>query len=581
MQTSWKYQEYDSELVARLEERTGMHSLLCQLLVQRGITEPEDIHRFFHPSLTHLHQPFLMKDMDKAVTRLLMAAENGERVLLYGDYDVDGITSVAFFYAFLKPHIQHLDYYIPDRYKEGYGLSSTGISYASRTTASLIVSLDCGIKGIEPIREAKEAGIDVIICDHHLPGEELPDAYAILDPLQEDCPYPYKSLSGCGIAFKFAQALTDYAEWPDEDLWNLLDLVTVSIACDLVPMTGENRTLAYFGMQQLNHSARPGLRALVHESTTSFPVTTSDIIYYVGPMINAVGRLSDAREAVRLLLTEDKFVAQDYARHLQRRNEERKRLDREVLEEAIAQVEAMPNLDDRKALVLFKKEWHQGLIGITASRIAEQYHRPTVVLCEGDEELVGSARTVNHFDLYEALNTCEPFLNSYGGHAHAAGMTMSEEKVEPFRNAFEQFVAEHIQPEQLNRVIRLSGELRLNELTDEFFHQLQLFAPFGPENPNPVFASYGVYDTGQSRQLKDDHLRLHLQQADSQPFFAIAFRQGRHWEQFQKHPADICYSLSKNRWKGKSYIQLRIKDMKFSGILEQVETKTAHDTSSL
>lgn len=560
-------------MVAHLEQATGMHPLFCKLLVQREITDPEDIERFFHPSLSHLHQPFLMKDMDRAVTRLLMAAENGERVLLYGDYDVDGITSVSFLYAFLKPHIDHLDYYIPDRYKEGYGLSATGINYAARTNASLIIALDCGIKGLEPIRQAREAGIDVIICDHHLPGEELPPAYAILDPLQEDCPYPYKKLSGCGIAFKFAQALTDYAEWPEDPLWELLDLVTVSIACDLVPMTGENRTLAYFGMQRLNQKARPGLRALVHESTTHFPVTTSDLIYYVGPMINAVGRLSDAREAVRLLLTEDKFVAQDYARHLQRRNEERKRMDREVLEEAISLVEAMPDLEERKALVLYNKDWHQGLIGITASRIAERYNRPAVILCQGDESLVGSARTVNNFDLYEALNECESYLDTYGGHAHAAGMTMLENQLNGFQQTFERIVAERIQPGQLERVIWLSGDLRLSELDEAFYQQLQLFAPFGPGNPNPVFASFGVYDTGHSRRLKDNHLRLHLRQADSKPFFAIAFRQGEHWDNFRLHPADICYSLSKNRWKGKSYIQLRVIDMRFAGSLQEEEER--------
>lgn len=561
MDKQWKTITVDNQAVQDLQTKLGIAPLLCQLLVQRNIQTFEAARQFFRPDLSHLHDPFLMKDMDKAVNRLSVAIKNGEKILLYGDYDVDGTSSVAMMFHFLAHFHKALDYYIPDRYTEGYGISIKGIEYATQQNVGLIIAMDCGIKAVEATARAKAAGIDMIICDHHLPGDDLPDATAILDPKQPGCAYPFRELSGCGVAFKLAQAYVERhgLDWPL--LEDLLDLLVISIASDIVPLIGENRVLAYFGLKKLDRTQRPGLKALIEKSGRHRPLKISDIVFGLAPMINAAGRLADAGQASRLMLARDKAVAYDYARVLQERNKIRREFDQRTVEEAKALYSQNAYWAHRHSLVLFQPHWHKGIVGITASRMVEQFYRPTVILTEADGLAVGSARSVQGFDLYEALSMCKDLLINFGGHAHAAGLSLRPEDVPVFSDRFEGAVATLLEGKALVPEIPIAGTIELSEITAKFWRILKQFAPFGPHNRSPVFACYGVQDTGASRLLKGNHLQLFVRQHESRIFKGIGFGLGHHLETVKSGTFDICFTLQENLWQKQRSLQLVVRDI--------------------
>ena len=564
MQKRWVYTQVNEEAVHDLQSALKIHPIFCQLLVQRGIYTFDDAKLFFRPQLTHLHDPFLMKDMDKAIYRLTQAIENQEKILLYGDYDVDGTTSVALMYSFLSGLYKNIDYYIPDRYKEGYGVSEAGVEYAARHGFSLIIAMDCGIKAMDKVALAKQHGIDFIIADHHLPEAKIPDAVAVLDPKRADCNYPYKELSGCGIAFKIAQAYTQYHEVDFASIEHLLDLLVVSIGCDIVPITGENRVLAFYGLKRLNESPRLGLRALIKVAKKSYPLTISDVVFGVGPLINAAGRLADAKQAVKVLLAQDKQVAYDSAEALNYKNIQRRAFERNIAEEAGRMFEALPNAEQRKTVVLHDKDWHKGVIGIVASRMVERFHRPTIILTSSGEKIVGSARSVRGFDIHEAIHACEELLVNFGGHKYAAGVTMTPEVMSTFQEQFEQVVTNSILPEHLIPEVRIDAVLNLAHITPKFWNLLRQFAPFGPKNMRPVFQTNQVKDSGGTRLLKEKHIKFRLQQDESSTQDAIGFSMPQHFTAIKnKQPFDICYTVTENNWKGRKSLQLNVKDLRF------------------
>ncbi|MFT5763298.1 MAG: single-stranded-DNA-specific exonuclease [Saprospiraceae bacterium] len=553
----------DENKITELEELLQVNHVQARLFLRQGIYSKLEADRFLNPSLDQLHDPFRMDGMIRALERIQQAIDQEEKILIYGDYDVDGVTSVVLLFSFFQHFSNKLDYYIPDRYKEGYGVSMQGIDYASQNGISLIISVDCGIKAVEQVAEAKSRNIDFIICDHHLPEEKLPDAIAILDPKKPACSYPYKELSGCGIAFKLAQAYGTANGWVLEEFKPLLDLVVVSIACDIVPMTGENRMLAHFGLQQINTRPRMGLAALIELSSKKEKLKIEDIVFGIGPMINAAGRIGDAKQAVRLLLSEDSAVTADYARLLKQRNQLRKEFDKSIVAEAIAIHENTAGWEEQKSIVLFHPEWHKGVIGIAASRIVDRYYRPAIILTESNGKAVGSARSIPGFDIYETIKSCSHLLENFGGHQHAAGLTLAIENVPQFKNAFEEAVqARHSSPAK-EPEIKYFAELSLNELTADFWKALQAFAPFGPLNRNPVFASRNVVDAGYSQLLKEKHLRLHIYQKDSFSVKAIAFNQEVHFSKIKSQAFDICYTIQENHWRDKVTLQLNVKDIKF------------------
>lgn len=562
MHTHWNLLPAEEAKTQALHSALGIHPVLCRLLVQRGIETFDQAKAFFRPSLDDLHDPFLMQDMEAAVVRLRRAIEQEEKILLYGDYDVDGATSVAMMYSFLSPLHRHLDYYIPDRYKEGYGISLEGIEYAREQGISLIIAMDCGITAVAQTARANTYYIDLIICDHHLPGDALPAAHAVLDPKRPDCAYPYKELSGCGVAFKLAQAYTQRYALDVEPLHALLDFLAISIAADIVPMTGENRILAWYGLRRLNHSSRPGINALIEESHRQRPLQINDIVFGLAPMINAAGRLADAGHAVRLLLAQERIVAAEYARVLENRNQLRREFDRRTAEEAIALFE--PEKDERRSIVLYQPHWHKGIVGIAAARMVEAYHRPAILLTRSENIATGSARSVPGFDLHEALGRCSDLLISYGGHTHAAGLSLLPENVPAFKDRFEAIVQLSLPQEAIRRTIPLSAEMNFEHLTASFWNILRQFAPFGPGNRSPVFASRGVSDTGYSRLLKGTHIKLSLRQGASQVFTGIAFDQGAAFERVaQRKPFDICFTLEESRWDDRTALELVVRDMQF------------------
>ena len=562
----WQLIPTDEAAVQALQQALGIDPLFCRLLVQRGITTFEEARAFFRPSLQDLHNPFLMKDMDAAVERLDKALQRNERILLYGDYDVDGTTSVALMFAFLSGFYRNLDYYLPDREKEGYGVSIASVEYARETGATLVIAMDCGIKAHEAVARAKSYGIDYIVCDHHLPEGGLPGAVANLDPKRPDCPYPFKELSGCGIAFKLAQALAMHHNTPPEELDDLLDLVAVSTACDIVPMIGENRILARFGLQRLNRSPRVGLWALMSRVNRSFPLNVTDLVFGLGPLINAAGRLGDARDAVRLLLSADRNSALDNAGALVHRNKERREVDYAMADEARRRFTELPGWEARRSIVLFDPEWHKGVIGIAASRMTEAFHRPSVILTKSNNRAVGSARSVPGFDLYAALQDCEDLFFSYGGHAHAAGMQMPVENVDAFAERFENIASQHITPENENPVIDICAKIRLDDITPKFWQMLRQFEPFGPQNRNPVFWAEKVVDTGQSRQLDNNHVRLSLRHPDSGTAFkGIGFSLGDVFATVKSQPFDVAFNLKAEQWRGETVLTLVVKDFRSRG----------------
>lgn len=566
MKKIWKYKnKADKEKVENLSEILKIDKNLAALLVQRGYETFDQSREFFRPRIEDLHDPFIMADMQKAVERLEIALEANERILIYGDYDVDGTTSVALVYSFLKEKHDNLGYYIPDRYDEGYGISVDGINYASDNDFSLVIALDCGIKAVEKIAYAKEKNIDFIICDHHTPGEELPEAAAILNPKRSDCAYPFKELSGCGVGFKFVQAYAQKNDMPFATLTPLLDLVTVSIASDIVSLNGENRVLTYFGLKRLNSDPRIGLKSIIKLSgLEGKEITISDSVFKIGPRINAAGRIDRGERAVDLLVAETVEAANEIADKINNLNTERKDLDHSHTEEAIEYIKSCDELIKKKTTVVYNPEWHKGVIGIVASRLTETFYRPTVVLTQSDGLISGSARSVPGYNLYFAVESCADLLEGFGGHMYAAGLTMKPGNLEKFQDKFEKIVSETITEDQLTPQIDIDLIIDFKAITPKFYRILKQFEPFGPDNMTPVFSTEAVYDTGESRLVGKtyEHLKLDLIQKGHK-ISGIAFSMADKMEIVKSgKPFNVCYTIEENEFRGNKSLQLMIRDIK-------------------
>ncbi len=554
----------DEDLVRKLSAELNINTVLSSLLVHRGISDYDGAKYFFRPDQRHLHDPFLMKDMDEAILRIETAIAAGEKILVYGDYDVDGTTAVATVYSFFSKQYKKMEYYIPDRYKEGYGISTQGIDYAAQNGFTLIIALDCGIKSVDKIDYANTLGVDFIICDHHLPGAQLPAAVAVLDPKRADCEYPYKELSGCGIGFKLIQAYAEKNGIQFEAVAQYLDLACISIACDIVHITGENRVLAYYGLQKINTDPCIGVKTLIEVAgKTPGNLTISDVVFLIGPRINAAGRIDDAKHAVELLIACDDKAAKEKGMMINSRNQERKGHDLNITDEALGMIDNDDVLIGKKSTVVFNKDWHKGVIGIVASRLTEKYYRPTIVLTQSNGHVAGSARSVLGYDLYEALCECKDLLIQFGGHKYAAGLTMHPENVEAFKDRFEEVVSATILPEQLIQQIQIDAELRLSQIEPKFFRILNQFAPFGPENMAPVFISKNVYVSGNAGLVGQAHIKMAVMQEGTPAFDCIAFNHGEYLPQLKPGvPFDICYSIEENIWRERRSIQLNIKGIR-------------------
>ncbi len=569
MNYKWTYDELTPEESARaalLAKEVAIHPALGSLLVRRGITTPAEARRFFRPQLSELHDPFLMNDMQAAVDRLNDALGRKERILVYGDYDVDGCTAVALVYKFLAQFYSNIDFYIPDRYDEGYGISRKGVDFAAETGVRLIIVLDCGIKAVDEIAYARSLGIDFIICDHHVPDEVLPPAVAILNPKRSDNTYPFTHLSGCGVGFKFMQAFAENNGISMSCLTSLLDLCAVSIASDLVPITGENRILASHGLRCLNTNPGIGLQAIIEVcGLADRELSMSDIIFKIGPRINASGRMQNGREAVELLVEKDCRTATATAARINLYNEARKDLDKQMTEEAIEQVRQQPDIQTRRSIVIYNEEWHKGVIGIVASRLTEQYYRPAVVLTRSEGMATGSARSVSGFDVYKAVQSCADLLTNFGGHTYAAGLTLKAENVPEFARRFEAYVAEHILKEQTKATLAIDACLDFSDISFRFYQQLKRFAPFGPGNDRPVFCTHRVFDYGTSKVVGrgQEHIKLELVDNKSNNVMnGIAFGQSSQARYIKtKRAFDICYAIEENSHK-RGEVQLQIEDIR-------------------
>ncbi len=565
MDKRWVIREMPAEdRISVLAASLNVSYPLAALLLQRGVDDFGQAKAYFRPLLAQLYDPFLMKDMDKAVWRIEEAIRNREKILVYGDYDVDGTTAVALVYGFLKQYYHNLAFYTPDRNAEGYGISITGIDWAKDQGIGLIISLDCGIKANKQVLYAKQLGIDFLICDHHRPGDELPQAHAVLDPKRNDCNYPYKELSGCGVGFKLMQAFALSNGLPVERLLSFLDLVAVSIAADIVPITGENRIMAHFGLQQINSNPRPGLRALIDVSDLRGEVEVGNIVFGIAPRINAVGRVAHASHAIKLLLAENMQEAVALAAVANSNNEERRGFDSNITAEAIRMIEGRANTEARST-VLFKNDWHKGVIGIVAARCIERFYRPTVILTESNAKATGSARSVIGFDIYEAIAECADLLDQYGGHMYAAGLTLPLNNVAAFQERFEQVVAGQIRQEHLTPQLDVDQEIHLSQINFKFYNIIHQMAPFGPANMQPVFVSRRVVAENPPRILKDIHLKFAVKQVGSIGFDAIGFNLAAFHDVVDKSQFfDICYTINENEYKGRKNLQLVIKDLKKS-----------------
>lgn len=554
----------DPITVNSLADRLGVGVPVAKLLVQRGITSFEEAKKFFRPDLKSLHDPFLMKDMEKAVERIEEAMENEENIMVYGDYDVDGTTSVALMSSFLKFRYPNVTTYIPDRYAEGYGVSYQGIDYAEDNDISLIIALDCGIKAIEKVAYAKEKGIDFIICDHHRPGSEIPDAVAVLDPKRDDCSYPYDELCGCGVGFKLIQAITQKNNEPEETLLPYLDLVATAIGADIVPITGENRILAYHGLHVINVAPRRGISSLLGERKN---VSITDVVFIVAPRINAAGRMKHGLHAVNLLTEEDEAISKKYAEEIEAYNSDRRSADKTITEEAKLQIIELKE-EERLTTVVYDENWHKGVIGIVASRLTETWYRPTIVFTKSGERLAASARSVKGFDVYEALEGCKEHIEQFGGHKYAAGLTLLESEYLNFKQKFEEVVSETIDRNLLTPEISIDEELELKDITPKFYRILKQFAPFGPGNMSPVFISRGLTDTGYGKCVGEDktHLKCQVKQDDSKAVFdVIGFNLGDKLDLIKEGKKfDAVFSLDENTWNGNTKIQLKLKDIRES-----------------
>ncbi|MEX6686011.1 single-stranded-DNA-specific exonuclease RecJ [Danxiaibacter flavus] len=552
----------DSEITA-LQSSLGINSTICKILVQRGIRTFDEARSFFRPLLSQLHDPFLMKDMDKAIARIQEAFRQKEKILVFGDYDVDGTTSVASMFQFLSSIYNDVDFYIPHRYKEGYGVSKAGIDYAFERNITLIISLDCGIKSVDLVAYAKSIGIDFIICDHHLPEKELPNAVAILNPKQVDCPYPFKELCGCGVGFKLMQALTKTFGLSDEAYLQYLDLVATAIAADIVPIVGENRVLAYYGLKKVNENPSTGIAALMKLAAAQKPMLITNLVFIIAPRVNAAGRMDDARKAVQLFIEKDPEKALEFAEMLHSDNTDRKEADANITEEALNIINADIKLISRKTTVVYQEHWHKGVVGIVASRLIDKgFYRPTVVLTKSGEIVAGSARSVAGFNLYEAVHACREHLLGYGGHFAAAGMTMAPENVEAFSSKFEEVVSSMIDDNLLIPEIVIDAEAGLNELTLNFYNIVSQMEPFGPENMRPVFVARNVFDTGYSKLVKEKHIRFDVKQNNSR-LTGIGFDMADKLPIIQSGKSfDIVFTAELNEWNGDRTIQMRVIDVR-------------------
>jgi len=570
MESNWIIKpDADIERVKKLAGELNVSHTIANMLVQRGIETFDTAKAFFRPELEHLHDPYLMKDMDVAVTRLNEAMKNNEKILVYGDYDVDGTTSVALLYSFLKENYPNLDYYIPDRYAEGYGISFKGIDFASENNFSLVVALDCGIKAVKKIDYANKKNIDFIICDHHTPGDKIPDAVAVLDPKRKDCDYPYKELSGCGVGFKLIQALTLKNKLSTEKLWGFLDLVAVSIASDIVSVTGENRILAYYGLKKLNKSPRLGLKSIIDTAQlTKKQITISECVFKIGPRINAAGRIESGKSAVDLLITEDKDFAWTMSRDINNLNETRQNLDKQITEEALNMITKSEELQNKKSTVLYKEDWHKGVVGIVASRVIEHYYKPTIILTKSNGLATGSARSVAGFDLYQAIDACSDLLENFGGHKYAAGLTIKLENLEEFCLKFETEVTRMITPDQLVPKVKIDAQIKLAKITPKFYNIIRQFAPFGPGNMSPVYISEDVQNGGKSKAVGQDetHLKLDVVDDSGKHFSGIAFSLAPKYLPAIKQNKEfaICYTVEENEYMGRTTLQLRVKGIRMN-----------------
>ncbi|MCB0509405.1 MAG: single-stranded-DNA-specific exonuclease RecJ [Bacteroidetes bacterium] len=555
MEYLWKENSLEQEKIEKLYQELKIHPKLCRLLVARHIENYEQAKHFFRPRLEDLHSPFLMKNMDKAIKRIEEAIFKKERILFFGDYDVDGTTSVSLMVLFFQEFYPNIDFYVPDRNGEGYGISFKGIDYAAENKIPLIVALDCGIKAIDKVAYAKEKNIDFIICDHHTPGEALPEALAILNPKQKDCPYPYKELAGCGIGFKLCQGLAIKQGLDLEKLFAFLDLVCISIACDIVPISGENRILAYYGLQALNSKPSIGVKNIVAHLDLGKDFTIADVVFKIGPRINAAGRMAHANAAVEVLINRGEVAT------LQSKNLERQSLDKEITQSALQEIEKLGE-NSLVSTVVFDPTWHKGVVGIVASRLIESHYKPTVVLTESEGKLTGSARSVEGFNVYEALDACSDLMLNFGGHAYAAGLTIAKENLDEFKKRFDKEVAKRILPEQLIPKIKIDAELLLSDIRPAFFKILQQFAPFGPENMLPIFKTCNLKDTGYSKIVGENHLKLDLQDENGNRIKGIAFKMADKLTLLKQGSFDICYQIEENSWNGQVNLELNVKDIK-------------------
>ena len=564
MQKRWKILEAESEKVTLLHNALKINKVICKMLVQRGFDTYEKAKDFFRPQLSQLHDPWLMKDMHKAVDRILTAIEKEEKILVFGDYDVDGTTAVAGMFQFIQGIYDRVDFYIPHRYREGYGISKMGIDYAKENNFSLIISLDCGIKSVELIAYAKLLNIDFIVCDHHLPDSELPPAAAILNPKQKDCPYPYKELCGCGVGFKLMTALAQKLGLPDESYLRYLDLLATAIAADIVPVTGENRIMAFYGLQKVNKNPCQGINALMQLASVQKEMFITNLVFIIAPRINAAGRMDDARKAVQLFIEKDCDKAMQFAEMLHTDNTERRVADTTITEEALSLIEENKQMTNRKSTVVYQEHWHKGVVGIVASRLIETYYRPTVVLTRSGEVAAGSARSVAGFNLYEAIHACKEHLLGYGGHFAAAGMTLLPENIEAFAQKFEQVVSATIHPDSLVPELVIDSEILFKDLTLSFYNIINQMEPYGPENMRPVFIVKNVINSGHSKLVKEQHIKFCLKQQNNS-FNGIGFNMADkfHLIESQK-PLDVVFTVEENEWNGEKMLQLKVIDFRLS-----------------
>jgi single-stranded-DNA-specific exonuclease len=564
MQKRWNILQDDKTITADLQKSLNIHPVLCKILSQRGINSFDSAKNFFRPQLSRLHDPWLMKDMDKAVDRILAALDTKEKILVFGDYDVDGTTAVACMYSFLRKICTNVDFYIPHRYREGYGVSKAGIDFAKENNFSLVISLDCGIKSVELIQYAKELEIDFVVCDHHLPDTILPPAIAILNPKQKDCNYPYKELCGCGVGFKLITALAQKLNLSEENVFEFLDLVATAIAADIVPMTGENRILAFYGLKKANENPNNGIKALSHLSGLKKQLLINNLVFMIAPRVNAAGRMDDATKAVQMFVADTYEKALEFAEMLHNDNTDRKEADSNITEEALALIKGNEEWISSKSTVLFQPHWHKGVVGIVASRIIEHYYRPTIILTQSGEYAAGSARSVPGFNLYEAVHACREHLLGYGGHFAAAGMTLEIGQIDAFRKKFEEIVAATIKAELLIPEIIIDAAINFKDINWPFYNILCQMEPFGPENLRPVFLVKNVMDTGYSKIVKEDHIRFSLRQ-DGITFTGIGFGMAEKLPLLQmKKPLDIVFKIDENEWNDQKTLQLRMLDFQIA-----------------